>query len=46
MNGCVATSLDLEMVGGLVVLIVAQNKGEMVGAFLVEVDDATMDIGV
>ena len=46
MDGLVATSLNLEMVGGLVVLIVTQDEGQMVGTFLVEVDDATMDVGM
>ena len=42
----VAEALYLEMVGGLVVLIVAQDEGQMVGTFLVEVDDATMNVGM
>ena len=45
-DGLVAETLNLKMVGGLVVLIVSQDEGQMVGTFLVEVDNATMDVGM
>ena len=44
--GLVAESLNGEIISGLVVLIVAQDEGQMVGTLFVEVDDATMDVGM
>ena len=45
-NGLVAKSLHREIIGSLIVLIVAQNEGQMVGTLFVERHDATMDIGM
>ena len=45
-DGLVAKSLNREMIGSLIVPIVAQNKGQMVGTFFIEIDDATMDVSM
>ena len=45
-DGLVATSLYHEIVTCLVVLIVAQNEGQMVGTLFVERHDATMNVSL
>ena len=46
MNGWFTTTLHLKMIGSLIVLIVAKKEGQMVGTFLIEIDDAAMDVSM
>ena len=45
-DGLVAESLNGEIISGQIVLIVAQDEGQMVGTLFVERDNATMDVSM